>query len=144
MTCSSHWGASLSRFRVMSRCGRKVLRRCNPVRSAYYRANPIRELTRNGVLALSVELRLSRMLLFCLMTPLIQMLVVFQSPLMTLMHWVLRFPVMPCSFARVSNSPGEYSTGFDVSVDGRMTLELAKTIISCGVSDDSHAPPFLT
>ena len=78
------------------------------------------------------------------MTPLIHMLVVFQSPLMTLMHWVLRFPVMPCSFARVSNSPGEYSTGFDVSVDGRMTLELAKTIISCGVSDDSHAPPFLT
>lgn len=84
------------------------------------------------------------MLLFCLMTPLTHMLVVFQSPFMTLMHGLLRFPVMPCSRARASNSPGEYSTGFDVLFDGRMTLELAKTIISCGVSDDFHAPSFLT
>ena len=81
------------------------------------------ELTRSGVFALNEELRLSTIELFCRMTPVIQMLVVFQSPFRTLMHGLPRFPVTPCSLARVCKSDSEYNTGLPVACDGLMTLE---------------------
>ena len=137
--CFARWGVLLSGFRVMWRCVRRMVRRCGPVRSAYCRANPMRGLARGGVLAFSVGLGLSGVVLFWRVAPLIHMPVVFRSPFVTLVHGLSGFPVGPCSCAGVCGSPGGYSTGLVVLFDGRIILGSARAIVSCGMSDGSRA-----